>query len=491
MIVRPNILVFMTDQQQADVVHPDHPCLTPRAERLAEEGVRFSATYCPTAHCCPSRATFMTGLYPSRHGIHNNVQTQTAINYGLNPGVETFSERLKEAGYRMPFTGKWHVSAEESAADRGWDELGPAPTLPPKTVRDVERWQNRRFEEHDAPRTPGRVQRPGWGDFEVYRTLDDVGPKAYEGLNDYRVVSRAVNWLRHEANRENTPWMLWVGTIGPHDPFNVPRRYRQMYDTRDIDLPLSYGDSLQDKPAVYQRQRRQLWDQLTPEEVKDSIAHYWAYCTVQDDLLGEVLDALEESGQAEDTLVLFMSDHGDYCGAHGLYLKGVPAFREAYHVPCIARWPKGIRNPGRVVDELVSLADFAPTFLELAAVESQQRHTGASLAPFLRDAAPSDWRTHLCTQLNGVELYYTQRAVFSQRHKYVFNGFDFDEFYDLEHDPAEMTNRIHDPSYEEERRALIQHLWRFAEREEDSIFNPYGTVALLPYGPALALGDAG
>lgn len=478
----------MTDQEQADVLLPDHPCLTPNADALAEEGIRFNSTYCPTAHCCPSRATFMTGLFPSRHGIHNNVNTQTAINYGLNEGVETFAEHLKAVGYRMPFTGKWHVSAHETAADRGWDILDPVSNPIPVNNQDVERWAQMPFEENLPARPVGHIQRTGWGDFELYRTLENVGKRAYEGLNDFQLARRAANWLRTEANKEESPWMLWIGTIGPHDPFNVPAAYRDLYDTSAIQLPPSFGDNLEDKPSIYQRQRRQIWDQLTEEEVRDSIAHYWAYCTIQDALLGEVLAALDESGQAEDTLVIFLSDHGDYCGSHGLYLKGVPAFREAYHVPCIARWPKGLTNPGSSVEHLISLADFAPTFLELAGVQIEQQMTGSSLVPFFHGNTPSDWREFLFTQMNGVELYYTQRAVFNHSHKYVFNGFDFDEFYDLEQDPYEMTNLVDDPAYESIRRDMIQALWNFAAREDDHIFNPYGTVALMPYGPSLALG---
>ncbi len=138
---------------------------------------------------------------------------------------------------------------------------------------------------------------------------------------------------------------------------------------------------------------------------------------------------------------------------------------------------------------MVSLADFAPTFLDLAGVQTSQEFSGSSLVPFLEDRQPSDWREFLCTQLNGVELYYTQRAVFNHSHKYVFNGFDFDEFYDLEQDPHEMTNLIDDPRYENTRRELIRALWSFAGKENDHIFNPYGTVAIMPYGPALALGS--
>ncbi len=119
---RPNILIFMTDQERGDVVAPGHPCQTPNADRLAAQGIRFTQTYTPYAHCCPSRATFMTGLYPSRHGVYNNLLTPTAINLGLNEGVVTFSELMRDDGYKMTLCGKWHVSAEENPSDRGWDE---------------------------------------------------------------------------------------------------------------------------------------------------------------------------------------------------------------------------------------------------------------------------------------------------------------------------------------------------------------------------------
>ena len=120
---RPNILIFMTDQEQADVTRPDHPCQTPHAERLAREGVRFTRAFCPTAHCCPSRASLMTGVYPSIHGVYNNISNPTAIRRAPRPGLPMFSEGLREAGYRLVYSGKWHVSDEEGPAERGWEEL--------------------------------------------------------------------------------------------------------------------------------------------------------------------------------------------------------------------------------------------------------------------------------------------------------------------------------------------------------------------------------
>ena len=112
--------------------------------------------------------------------------------------------------------------------------------------------------------------------------------------------------------------------------------------------------------------RRQYWDQLSEDEIRDAVRHYWAYCTMEDAYLGLFLDALDASGQREDTLVLRLSDHGEYAGAHGLFCKGVPAFREGYHVPCIVSWPAGIDRPGRDEEAFVTLADIAPTLLEVA-----------------------------------------------------------------------------------------------------------------------------
>jgi arylsulfatase A-like enzyme len=148
------------------------------------------------------------------------------------------------------------------------------------------------------------------------------------------------------------------------------------------------------------------------------------------------------------------------------------------------RWPKGIRNPGREIDAFVTLADFAPTFLELAGVPVPDGLTGRSLVPFLRGEIPADWRDTLYTQFNGVELYYTQRVVMTREFKYVYNGFDFDELYDLRSDPHEMVNVADRPEYQEIKRELVRRMWRFAaEQGDELIFNPYGTVALAPWGP--------
>lgn len=491
MISRPNILIFMTDHEQAQVIAPGHPCRTPFVEKLAAEGLRFGRFYTPAAHCCPSRATMFTGLYPSRHGIFNNVLNGQAIHTSLYPGVRTFGQDLKEAGYSLAFSGKWHVCADETPADHGWQELKVTAAGGERHEISWQRWQAwqamaRQPKPEDGTRGPGEIIRPGWGPYSLYgsRTGSNEGP-AYTQHRDWDTVARGIAGLG-ELSRGDAPWCLYIGVGGPHDPYVIPEHYARMYDPAEVPLPPNFHDSLEDKPRIYQRQRRQVWGQLSEEEYRQAIAHYWGYCTMLDDMFGEVLSALDDTGCAHSTLVMFLSDHGDYAGAHGLFAKGVAAFDEAYHIPLAIRWPAGIANPGRVVDEFATLADVAPTLLELAGCSVPEDLTGRSLLPFLRNQPVGDWPDAFYSQMNGVELYYTQRVVQTKRHKYVYNGFDFDELYDLEADPYELVNLSARSDMEPIKRDLVKRMWRFAYRERDTVHNGYITVGLAPYGPQLA-----
>jgi arylsulfatase A-like enzyme len=484
---RPNILIYMTDQEQAQVSFPEHPCQMPHTEQLARDGVLFRNCHTVAAHCCPTRARFMTGLYPSRHGVYNNVKTHTAIHKGLNEGVVTFSELIRESGYRMAYSGKWHVTNLENPSDRGWEELHvTAPGDGEIGDRGASRWKGAGAGVPEK-RERGQVLRPGWGHYQLYGSRKMTGPKGYEDSGDHKTVRHAVDALPELAT-SGDPWCLFAGPTGPHDPFIVPERFAGKYDPADVQLPPSFRDRMADKPRIYQRQRQQYWDQLSEDEVRESIAHYWGYCTMMDEMFGEVLAALDATGQADNTLVIRTSDHGDYCAAHGLYCKGVGSFREAYHIPLAVRWPNGIDTAGREVSALTNVMDFAPTFLDLAGIETvPEGVAGQSLVPWLREETPENWRDTHYTQFNGVELYYTQRIVQTHTHKYVYNGFDFDELYDLEADPHEMVNLADQADYEEIKRDLVRRMWETALAEDDIITNPYATVAMAPWGPGIAV----
>ncbi len=476
---QPNILIFMTDHQRGDSVLGR--AIMPNTDKLRNQGVTFSETFCPAPHCCPARATFFTGLYPSQHNIWHNVNVGNAITRDLADGVKTWGEDLTEAGYRMWYSGKWHVSQHESPADRGWnccpstasDYSGATPGNPWGAYKKLAATGQ------SLERGPDQIVNPGYPSFTISGVSDE------ETHGDTRVVREAVAKLEElTAEDSDQPWCLYAGCIGPHDPYNVPQKYLDMYDIDDIELPPNFHDDMLDKPNFYRRTKDN-FDQLTEDEHRKSILHFLAYCTYEDALLGQLMDALEKSGQADDTLFIATSDHGDYMGEHGLWAKGVPCFRGAYHVPLVMRWPNGIKTPGAVVDEMISLADIAPTMLDVAHVDGAREFVGESLVPFLKGERP-EWRDMIFTQTNGNELYAIQRACFDKAFKMVYNGFDYDELYDLTKDPHELKNVVNDTQYKDVVRRMMKRIWQFAYETDDTCINPYIMVRFAQYGPAIA-----
>ena len=519
---RPNILIFMPDQTQAQVVLLGYPCLTPNVDRFAAQGVMFTHAFCPAPHCCPSRASFQTGLYPSEHGVFNNVDTDTAIHANPYPGTRFFPEYLRRAGYQLDYSGKWHVGRDITPQDAGWTNSYTSVAEKRKHTyvsgknRQDSAWATARAELRETgPRKLGEVFRPGWGNIELYKTLPAQESNPLGALErEYKPVLAGTEKLKRLAGSGH-PWALMVSNNGSHDFYDVPKRFVELYDPKSIELPPNFRDALEDKPRIYQRMRYQYWAQLSDDEVRTAILHYWAKTTMQDALFGLLLDTLEKTGQADNTIVVYLSDHGDYAGAHGLWAKGVPSFCEGYNIPCVIRWPRGIAHPGRQVDAFVSTTDFAPTFLEAAGIPSSDyKMSGASLLPWLRGEMPANWRDAVFSQLNGVELYYTQRIVMTKDYKYVYNGFDYDELYDRNQDPHEMRNLAFpdvqrsrtlveqgrgrgngddvawpplSPHLADVRRDLLQRMWKFAQEHKDQIFNPYITVSMAPYGPGVEL----
>lgn len=474
---RPNILIIMTDHQRWDTILKDDPCITPNMDAFLAESVNFTHTYCPMAHCCPARATFWSGLYPSRTGVWNNVNNSYAINRGPHSHVRMFSQDLREAGYDLAFTGKWHVSALDHQTPRayGFRELRPYKG----SIQDGwEKWERiRETAKHDPDASEAKIKMPGYTDHPLY----DVGEEKV--MIDERTMAEGVAALP-ELAAGDAPWLLYIGWNEPHAPYNVPQRYLDMYDPDAVALPPSFTDEMADKPDYYGKVRRNVFDQLGEEGTREALRHFRAMCTHIDEMFGKVLEALEATGQARNTIVLFCSDHGDYAGDHGLFHKQVPAFEGAYRVPAVMRWPDGISDPGREVDSFVSLADLAPTFIEAAGAETGRYFSGRSLMPFLRGEEPAGWRDMMYMQCEGTEQMFTQRQVLTRTHKYVYNGFGRDELYDLAKDPHEMVNRESDPVYAEIKRDLVGRMWRCGYQEQDRLGETqYLMVNTAPWGP--------
>lgn len=485
--MKPNILVFMTDHQRGDTIFKNSPVLTPNVDRFRETAVTFTDAYCPAPHCCPSRATFFSGLYPSEHGIWNNVNVSNALSYDLFEDVRLFPQDLKEAGYQLYFSGKWHVSDVQGPQDFGFENLYHTKSYQPHpNVPDVREWrryaQGKPTDTGSEPRTEARIIRPGYPPYTQYGIEENP-------YNDEGVVQAAVDKLKNMDGQ--APFFLFVGPLGPHDPYKVPQRFLDLYDPDTISLPENFHDDLLDKPSLYRRTQDR-YSQLTEEEHRESIRRFYAFCSFEDYLFGKLLDQVEASGLMENTLILYVSDHGDYIGSHGLWAKGLPCFREAYHV-CSMAGGGVVRNPGRTENALLSLADWAPTFLDLAGVSPKNPMTGRSLVPFLRNEQVDTWREDCFSQTNGNEVYGIQRAVWNRKWKYVFNGFDYDELYDLENDPGELHNLLHgirdvdipNSPYGPVVRQMCQKMWQFAYEHKDNCVNGYIMTAFAPYGPGI------
>lgn len=466
---RPNILIFMTDQHQAATVDPGSPCLTPNIDRFASQGMRFSRAYTPTALCAPARASFVTSLYPHRHGMLNNPHVSMAIRKGLAGPFPHFSDRLKEAGYRLSYCGKWHVSEEKRPSDHGWEEPDEA------TQRKL--WGG--WPGGKVPASAGYwLRRPGYEPYLLYGT-PDCGP---EEFTEHSWTRYAIGRLK-ELAKGRRPWCLYLGVHGPHDPYVAPPEFVRKYDPARIPEPASFHDPMSDKPAVYRRWREEVWGTLDWPQYAAATAHYWGFVSFLDDLFGQLMAALDETGQASDTLVLFTSDHGEMMGGHGLFFKGVPAFEECYRIPMIARLP-GVVPAGTSCAEFASLIDIGPTLIELAGARPLDESHGRSMVPLLRGEVPADWPQEFLGQFHGTELLYSQRIVTTKRHKYVFNGFDFDELYDLEADPHEMRNLYSSSGHRGVLADMLARLWRRSLAVGDTISClGYPTTDLVPNGP--------
>lgn len=506
---KPNVLIFMTDQQNGWTIREGKKtrAITPHLDIFRKKAVSFTNAYSPSPHCCPSRVSFFSSLYPSEHGVWNNVNVSNALTRGPREGVEFWTSSYAKAGYQLGFSGKWHVSNWQRPIDFGWQELkvtspgfGTGPDL--AVQRDEARKRELKVVEFEVPmanhkRTHGEVVRPGWPKYVHFGTDEDP-------CGDAEVVDHGVDFISEKKNSSD-PWCLYVGTVGPHDPYTPPKRFLDWYDLDDIELPTSFGDEMEDKPGLYRRTRDR-FDQLTEAEHRDALRHYMAFCSYEDELFGRLIAELESTKQLDNTIVVFLSDHGDYAAEHGLWGKGLPAFQSAYRIPLVIGGP-GIASSrfDRECDTPISLVDLGPTLLDLCQIPKMTETSGNSRAAWLNGTDGENIPTDTFFQSNGNEAYGIQRAVVSNGWKLVYNMFDQDELYDLSSDKNELVNLISTvgdtrrlgkgpldaiPVHLRDRvEDLYSKLWRFSLSHSDENINDYILTALAPFGPGIVNGS--
>lgn len=458
-MTRQNILLIQSDQHRYDCVGANgHPLLkTPNMDRLADEGMNFSQAYTPIPLCVPVRNCLLHGQWSTEHLCIANYDAEAPR--APEPGLPTFSRALRDGGYYLGYVGKWHVSRDRD------------PTHPMYGFHDyVNDWSYHRWREEQG--LPPRPREQGWlGELDPF-IEPEASRLAWGADHTIRLMERALE--------EDVPFFVRWDPVEPHLPNVVPEPYFSMYPPDEIAPWPSYPDPLMDKPYI-QAQQLRTWGltDWTWEDWSKVVSRYLGEISLLDAQLGRLLDALDELGIAEDTLVIYTTDHGDMCGGHGMIDKHFVMYDDVVRVPMMVRWP-GQVVPGGVCDAFVAHSiDLASTFCDVAGVPAPDTFRGQSLVPIFEGAGDTG-REDIFSMYHGNQFgLYSQRMVRDRRWKYVWNATAEDELYDLVEDPGELCNLAIDPSHEDELSRLRRRLVDWMEATDDTLLNTWTRTQLL------------
>ena len=457
----PNILLIYADDHAVNAVGAYGSQIndTPQLDRLAAEGMLFRNSFVINSICTPARATVLTGKYSHANGT-------LVIGDWFDGSQPTFPKMLRAAGYQTAVVGKWHLFSEPTGFDHHDVLIDQGPYYNPPMIENGK-----------------RVQRTGY-------TTD-------------LITDQALKWLKTQRNPDQ-PFMLMLQHKAPHRPWAPGPDHLQTYEDQTIAEPDTLFDDytgrtdaareasmtiaqhlhphdlklvplgnlnpqqLQPWDAAYGPRNRELeqtdptGDDRTRWNYQRYIKDYLRSVASIDDNLGRVLDYLDESGLAENTVVIYTSDQGFFLGEHGWFDKRF-MYEESLRTPLIVRWP-GVVEPGSENHDMVLNLDLPETFLQIAGLEVPQAMQGRSLTPLLRSESPEDWRTSLYYHYYDYPAIHTVHkhlGVRTQRYKLIhFYELDQWELFDLQEDPREMRSVYDDPDYAEVVAQLEQELKR-------------------------------
>jgi arylsulfatase A-like enzyme len=449
---QPNILWICTDRQRHDTLgcYGNRFVSTPHLDALAGGGAIFEQAWCQNPICAPSRASFLTGRYPRTTRVNRNAQR-------IPRDEKLISRLLADAGYVCGHAGKLHLAPSsppiadwcEPRGDDGYSVFDWSLHPPATPVSAYTAW----LSEHDVEFKREPVLDSSYVTFGMPPETSNTG----------WIAQRGINFIKCSAPLER-PWFFTLNIEDPHDPFDPPREFLEPYLERLDEIPLPHYEpgELDDKPVFQRTDRAGVWGSgrggFAAEKMNDTDqrlirAAYWAMIDHIDYQVGRVLDALRATGQLENTLILFMSDHGEMLGDHGFYFQGPYFYEEMCRVPLLMSWPAAVK-PLRV-PALVELVDIAPTLLEAAGQEPYAGMQGRSLWPILSGQAdPSHHRDDVYAEYyraipgghkNAGGAYIT--GVRNREYSLsCVHGEDAGELYDLKNDPTETRNLWFKPS---------------------------------------------
>jgi arylsulfatase A-like enzyme len=478
-----NILLIMTDQQRMDSlgVYGGGAGRTPVLDDLAAGGMRFDQAYTPCTVCSPARASLFTGRYPFEHGVVRN-------GADLRLELPTLAGSLREAGYRLGYTGKWHVDDVYGPTHFGFranDWLGyshPAGGLYMRSFRNSCKYPVNHYHEYlkarnlAMPSLEDVVYYPANPNFEIYAR--QTGP--VEASFEHYVAEEAIALIDRFAElgaRDGAPFFTWVNFWGPHDPFILPEPWFSRYAGEDVILSPSMEEAWAHKPWIQRQMSANYWgvDEMDEDIWREAVAKYAGYCAFIDWQVGRILIKLAASDMLDDTLIIFTSDHGSMVGHHKLIDKGPYPYDDIQRIPLIMSGP-GIQS-GQRSDAFVYLHDLTPTLLEWAGAPGFPTANAQSLMPLLQGEALPSPREDVYMTRHHHPLPCEQRFVRTRRYKYAYNALDVDELYDLEEDPHEMVNQIDNPAYADVRAELQARMWDHIQALDDPIAGHFNTFA--------------
>ncbi len=447
---RPNIVFIFTDDHASHAMscYGSKVNKTPNLDRIAAEGVKFQNCFCTNSLCGPSRAVILTGKHSHLNGFIDNRST-------FDASQQTFAKLLQKSGYQTSVIGKWHLVSNPTGFDHYEILVGQGPYYNPPMIRDGEKVR-------------------------------------HTGYTTSVITDLALDWLKNQRD-PNKPFMLMFQHKAPHREWQPGPGYFDLYKDVEIPEPATLFDDYEGRGTAAKTQDMSMEKTLTPLDLKLVPPNYlneeqlamwheaydeeneafrkadlkgkdlvrWKYqryikdylrsVAAVDDSVGQMLDYLDESGLAENTVVFYSSDQGFYLGDHGWFDKRF-MYEESLRMPFLCRWP-GVTKPGSVNEDLVQNLDFAETFLDIAGVEVPKDMQGRSIVPLLKGETPSDWREAVYYHyyeypaVHAVQRHY---GVRTDRYKLIhFYNIDEWELYDLKSDPDELRNVVNESQYKE------------------------------------------
>lgn len=487
----PNILLITSDQQHYDTLGVSNLRIkTPNLDRLCHEGSRFTRAYCPNPVCTPSRASMITGQYPSVHGAWT-------IGVKLPEDVPTVGERFSKVGYKTALIGKAHF--QPLASQPGSESLECQPTL-----RDLNFWRdfhgpwygfdhvelarNHADEGHVGQHYALWMEEKGLSNWTDYFCEPGSAPGSDRRRHAWNLPEEFhyTTWTAERSiafieEHRDEPFFLWASFHDPHPPYLVPEPWASMYDPKNMEPGnLTPGEHDKNPPHFKKTQEENPdfgdWHQpynahgctshlQEREELKRDIATYYGMISFMDHHIGRILDKLDRQGLAEDTIVVFTTDHGHFIGQHGLNAKGPFHYEDLIRLPFIVRWP-GKVPAGRVSDALQSLVDLAPTFLHAVGAEIPGSMQGVNQLPVWQ-GENEKVREHVVCENRHNPVMPHLRTYVNERYKLtVYREEDYGELFDLQEDPGEVNNLWDAPSAIELKQRLMLEFLQAIMKEE-------------------------